>query len=505
MKLRDILIFLPAGLASAACISSGDQTTINTLFKSGGADTVVQLCPNTVLSVSDTISFTADNQELSTSGYPTDNSRATIQPAANSNVSMLITGYGFNGLRIKNIQVDGLRPSLGLVEKGGASIELGQASTGIVISDIVSKNARAWSCLHLLQSGDSSAPCTNVTIMNNQIGPCGNEGTNSAGISQWADGISFACQGSLIENNFVNGSTDGGIVLFGAPNTTVKGNTIISSATDSGFGAINMVDYLYDGSYAGVVVTNNTITGDKLFNAGIAIGAYAWSFNDDTFLQGPATITDNVFSGNITFPIAVNGWTGGLTVTGNDVSKVNTPNSAFSDSNSCSAATKALWTENAHLAYYPAGLTGSSNLQSDFIAADANATNFICTTAPLPSSISYGVGELNVSVNSVLAELHNDILTQYQGDSNIVTYNTSTGSYVPVWSSGHTSSTCGSDPGACLCVFTQDGDFVTTVSGQTQFSSGTGGEGHVLTFLNESPWIEVADSTGKVIWSTDAN
>lgn len=75
-----------------------------------------------------------------------------------------------------------------------------------------------------------------------------------------------------------------------------------------------MVDYLYDGSYANVVVTNNTITGKKLFNAGIAIGAFAWSFNDDAFLQGPATVTNNVFSGNIPFAIGVNGWTGGLTV-----------------------------------------------------------------------------------------------------------------------------------------------------------------------------------------------
>lgn len=102
--------------------------------------------------------------------------------------------------------------------------------------------------------------------------------------------------------------------MFGAPGTTVRSNTIISSTTDSGFGAINMVDYLYGGSYDGVLVTGNTITGEKLFNAGIAIGAYAWSFNDDAPLSGPATITDNTFSGNIPFAIAINGWTGGLTV-----------------------------------------------------------------------------------------------------------------------------------------------------------------------------------------------
>jgi hypothetical protein len=41
-------------------------------------------------------------------------------------------------------------------------------------------------------------------------------------------------------------------------------------------GAINMVDDLYSGSFANVLVTNNTITGEKLFNAGIAIGAFAW-------------------------------------------------------------------------------------------------------------------------------------------------------------------------------------------------------------------------------------
>jgi hypothetical protein len=85
---------------------------------------------------------------------------------------------------------------------GGATIELGQASNGIEISNIVSRNARAWSCLHLIQGGTDN-PCTNVTISNNHIGPCGNEGYNSAGVPQWADGISFACQDSLIEDNYV--------------------------------------------------------------------------------------------------------------------------------------------------------------------------------------------------------------------------------------------------------------------------------------------------------------
>jgi hypothetical protein len=85
---------------------------------------------------------------------------------------------------------------------GGANIDIGSSSNGIIVSNIVSKYTRSWSCLHLIQSGNDN-PCTNVTITNNQIGPCGNEGTNSAGQGLWADGISFACENSLIENNYV--------------------------------------------------------------------------------------------------------------------------------------------------------------------------------------------------------------------------------------------------------------------------------------------------------------
>jgi hypothetical protein len=189
-------------------------------------------------------------------------------------------------------------------------------------------------------------------------------------------------------------------------------------------------------------------------------------------------------------------------VTGNDVSGLNKPSNSFSESNGCRAATKALWSANDRLVYYPTGLTGTSDLQSGFIASSANATNFICTTPPLPSSISYEANSLNVGINSVLAQLHNNILTQFQGDGNIVTYNTSTGSAVPVWSSGHTSSVCGTSSTACTCDFQGDGNWVTYANGQPQFLSNTAGQGHTLTFLNQEPWVEITDASGAVIWTT---
>ena len=101
---------------AAACISSGDQTTINQALSSGGAGTVVQLCPNTIILINDQINFTADNQELSTEGYPTDGTRATIKVALGSGVGTLVAGAFHSGVRLLNVQIDGDRPNNGLLK-----------------------------------------------------------------------------------------------------------------------------------------------------------------------------------------------------------------------------------------------------------------------------------------------------------------------------------------------------------------------------------------------------
>lgn len=125
---------------------------------------------------------------------------------------------------------------------------------------------------------------------------------------------------SLIARKQVTGSTDRGIVLFSAPGTKVLSNKVISSTTNAGFGAINLVDDLavYNGSFANVEVSSNAIQGQRLFGAGIAVGSCVWTTCDASTttpkLSGPVTIANNVFSGSIAFPIPVSGWTGGITV-----------------------------------------------------------------------------------------------------------------------------------------------------------------------------------------------
>ncbi|MCJ1231671.1 hypothetical protein MMC12_008350 [Toensbergia leucococca] len=371
-----LLLLLSLHLSSlvfSQCISSGDQTAINNALSAGGPGTLVQLCTNALISLTDSVYFTADDQEISTAGYPTDDSRATLQIAVGNDVTTLVRGVGFNHIRILNIQIDGNRPNTGYYEGGGANIELGGVSNGQTIKFVASKNPRTWSCMHIVESGDTSNPCTNATIANNDIGPCGVEGTEASAEGMWADGISFACTNSVVASNTISGSTDGGIVIYGA--------------TESAFGAINLVDKTYGGYYGNVIVSDNRITGQKFFNLGIAIGQYVWSFDDPYVLQGPVTITNNSIAGNVAFPIAINGWTDGVTVSDTDISHVTTPRSSFVSDGPCSATIQGLLSANDGLVYYPAGVAGPVNLQSDFVAADASIGNFLCTGSidgPIP-------------------------------------------------------------------------------------------------------------------------
>lgn len=94
----------------------------------------------------------------------------------------------------------------------------GENVTDQVVEYVRSYNPRGWSCLHI---AEGSLNCYNATVQNNDIGPCGSDS-----FQQWADGISMACQGSVVRNNMIQGATDGGIVIFGAPGTQVYNNTI---------------------------------------------------------------------------------------------------------------------------------------------------------------------------------------------------------------------------------------------------------------------------------------
>jgi len=307
------------------CIPADPANTItdrlNSALNSSGSGYILSLCPNTQYLIQAPILFAAPNQEISTVGYPTDDSRATLVvsgPVANGQGhTTAIDGTCANcsGVKLRNIQINGTRagaPPTG----GGANIEMGGPNSNQLIEYVHSYDPRSWSCLHIAEGG---LLCNNAVVQNNDIGPCGSDA-----FQQWADGISVSCRSAIVRNNMINNPTDGGIVLFGSPGTLVENNTIwVENRTL--LGGINMVDVEpWGGNYTGTIARNNTILGgfatdsksatqedgsnaeDVIIKIGIAIGPQTW-FGDHfgANVSSSGTVLNNRLSGAFGYGMAI--------------------------------------------------------------------------------------------------------------------------------------------------------------------------------------------------------
>ncbi|KAK0630390.1 hypothetical protein B0T17DRAFT_506861 [Bombardia bombarda] len=499
-----LALLLHTTLSTATCLPTGTTaTTINALLSSGGPNTLISLCPSTTIPLTSTpIIFTAPGQELSTQGYPTDSTRALIIIQPGSTVTSAIRGNWQDNVRVLNVQIDGNRPNAGYLG-GDALLEMGGGTTGQTVAHSVIKNTRSWSCFHLIGSGQDDNPCRNANVTFNEVGPCGQEGTDAEGNGLWADGLSIECVDSLVADNTVTGSTDGGIVIFGAPGSRFLRNVITSSETELGFGGINMVDPSYGGNYSGVVVDSNVIqgVGSGLFELGIGMGSQIWSNPHDLENFGPTTVTNNVFRGSVGFSIVINGWFGGLTVTGNDVSAITTPSSSFADPSSCGPQQQVSFNANEQLIIYPPGVQGPSTIQPQFTSIPNNASNWLCLGHPLPTQTSFAPGGLSVTAKvSTVVQLRN-FHVQVQSDGNLVGIDTTNGVWTVKWASSSSSSACGADGSLCHIEFGGDGNFVLYDGDGPLWSSGTSGTGQTLTFLNAAPWVVVAGAGGQTLWT----
>lgn len=294
---------------------------INTLLNSSGAGYILQLCPGNQYFIQAPILFAAPQQEISTLGYPTGDDRATLVvngPVANGQghtTAVDGTCSTCSGVKLRNIQINGTRAGAPPTQ-GGANIEMGGQNSDQLIEYVHSFDPRSWSCLHI-QEG--ALNCNNVTVQNNDVGPCGSDA-----FQEWADGISMSCLNSVVRNNMINNPTDGGIVLFGAPGTQVYNNTIWV-VNQTLLGGVNMVDYdPFSGNYSGTVVRNNTIMGgfaagpaeageakgvnseDAIIKIGIAIGPRTWFGNRFGLnVSQSGTVMDNRLTGAFSYGIAI--------------------------------------------------------------------------------------------------------------------------------------------------------------------------------------------------------
>ncbi|ORY28451.1 pectin lyase fold/virulence factor [Naematelia encephala] len=300
------LISAAAGpLRVSKCLPSGTEKEINAAFAKGGKSATVTLCPGSVHRLNATIFFTASRQTLTTEGDPKDRNRALlIVEGKDQAIAIQADCKACGFATIKSIVVDGNRPQLFRVPMGQALVEMGNAD-GQTIRDCRLYEPRGWSALHF-REGDR-LNCRKAVVADNEIGPCGEEwddeydGTieriDPPSGNPRADGISLACQDSLVENNIVYDATDGAIVLFGSAGTEVRNNQIYAR-TRVVLGGINLVDYApWKGDYFGVTVHHNHFHAlGRYLKVGIVIGPSSWSDDTESIVHS-ASVTDNTFHG----------------------------------------------------------------------------------------------------------------------------------------------------------------------------------------------------------------
>jgi hypothetical protein len=481
-------VLVPArGAAAQSCVSptgsSGQETVLNGLLQTGGAGTVVSLCPSSVFKLSNPVVFTAAGQEISTAGYPTDATRATLV-VTGAQQSSAIVGQcaACSGIRVRNVQVNGNRPALGVIASGAGLIEIGGEVSGQLVQYVHSYEPRGWSALHVFEG---ALDCSGVSVLSNDIGPSG------AADGNWADGISYACRNGTVADNVVTDATDGGIVVFQAPGTTVEHNTIVAQTRDL-LGGINMVDYKpYSGNYAGTVVTHNTVYADgAMIKVGIAMGPAVWT-TDTTDTNSGGTVTQNTIHGaGLGYAMAVNGVSGftiennvGSGVFGGQAPSYNPPGQPF--------------------LINPGRSSGSFSGQS---FATADAFQYLIGIQPrLATQSAFAAGALLLTGGTSVEDA-GPLFLSMQADSNLVLYSVgAAGGTTTLWTSKTSGQSCGPTGTACKAAFEPNGDLaVVDASGKTVWSTNTDNPnypGKQLLFSSQEPYLAIVDAKQDVLWA----
>ncbi|KIY44796.1 hypothetical protein FISHEDRAFT_67334 [Fistulina hepatica ATCC 64428] len=320
----------------ASCVpsepSSNVTARLNDLLQHGGKGFILSLCPNQKYYLATPLYYAAANQEISTMGHPTDDSRAVLVVNGSVNQARLeghTTAVNGQGAGLDGI--DGQRNGASTLI-GGGNIEMGGFSVNQTIEYVHSHDPRGWTCMHV---SEGSLNCSGLTVQNNEIGPCGSDL-----YAHSADGISLSCRNSTVRNNVISGATDGGIVIFGSPGSEVYNNTI-QIQDNTLLGGINLVDYgPFYGDYTNLRVHDNTIlggfanepstsggslgtnNGSAVIRVGIAIGPRTW-FGSRTgnYSNRGFQVYNNRISGALCYGVAlsstVNAVVAGNTVFGN--------------------------------------------------------------------------------------------------------------------------------------------------------------------------------------------
>src|SRR5205085_785450 len=218
-----------------------------------------------------------------------------------------------SGAKLKAVWVDGGRGRLKFAQAQMNDINvLLQGGAGTQVSDCLLSDTAGWTSLQVFGSAEGR-PCSNVSIVHNLVTAYSSQHYSSdpANFTPWADGLSCACENTLIQENEVVDATDVGIIIYRAAPAIQKSqvrNNRVFSAGNSAYAAY-AADPLTVASasapspdFTGSMVQNNTLwTGpNSHFDIALAVGTRAFFGNPDVNPDPSATGLGASFTGNVT-------------------------------------------------------------------------------------------------------------------------------------------------------------------------------------------------------------
>ncbi|CAE6487313.1 unnamed protein product [Rhizoctonia solani] len=268
---------------------------LNTLLNSSGPGYILPLCQNTTYRLTAPLIYAAESQEISTVGYPIGDERATLVVDGfwndTNGHSIAVQGncIGCNGIKLRNIQINGARNGRGPIQ-GGGNIEFGGPNANQLIEYVNTYNPRSWTCLHvaegvlncLIQNNTIwiedntllgginvvdydpfNGDYTNTIVENNTI--IGGFATDQSTDTQDANlgynnetaiiklmglavgnrvwfGDKFGRNrnfGGIVRNNRLTGAFGWGVVVSGTRDFTVENNEVVGNSTFIGFRGVN--------------------------------------------------------------------------------------------------------------------------------------------------------------------------------------------------------------------------------------------------------------------------
>ncbi len=237
-----------------------------------------------------------------------------------------------SGARLANLWIDGQRGVLANVRNPAASgpfvqneinIQSWSGANNQIVDNFIA-NTAGWSSMQILGVSETGIACQGNLISRNLITAYASSNDRAVG-NRWSDGISDACEDSVVSNNSIIDATDGGIVLFraqvngvGAVQHSQVTDNIILNAGNSGYVGI-AVDPLYvtggcgaQPSFSGSYVGRNAFwTGPRaIVEIGLAVGTVEWFYSHGGCIGTGANVSDNSTNGfraNVNTGIAIQG------------------------------------------------------------------------------------------------------------------------------------------------------------------------------------------------------